>query len=200
MRVILKPGAILILLSIVGILAFVIISKKSSVVPSPVASDFVPVSSSPTPATNNVVADNFYAFGGPVLNYGKQTRMDGPDKPAGNATYYRYTIQKVPKDIWEVSTGAQSMRAISAGEKLVYHIWARSSTKNVVEMLVEENKTPYKRYLSERVTLTPEWKEYIFPFTITDDYPQPSGVAARVHMGASKGTIDLAGLKVLPAP
>ncbi|MBC8136411.1 MAG: hypothetical protein H8F28_11040 [Fibrella sp.] len=199
MQIILKPGAVLVLVGVVIALsvgAFWRLGGQTAKVPDTAAAT---ASVENLPNAQSIVEPTMSGLSDAMKKAATSDAYEPVEKPGGNTQATCFTIIKPGKVSWEVSTGAAATRPVKQGSELCFSVWARSATQNEVELVLERNGEPFDRYLSESVTLTPEWKEYGYLCTVTNDFPERAGVAARVHMASTAGVVELAGLKVVPA-
>jgi hypothetical protein len=91
-------------------------------------------------------------------------------------------IKEVPQDVL-------------AGKNMVVHFWGRSLQNTPVWLIFEEGKSPHTPELQQKVTLTPEWKQYELPFRTSRDHINPHANFC-IKAGIQAGEIEVAGIYV----
>ena len=162
---------------------------------------------------------------GPV---GSQNLIAMPDfPPQGRETWQIPRIARLQESYFDATVGGVSRKAgrfvakpepgemphriwmaciadapIKRDEVLTARAWLRSPDSNPVTMRIQEAREQAdgerKAFCSEKLTLTPDWKEYEVRGTARRDY-DPKEVGVYFHLGHAPGTIEMTGVRLLSA-
>lgn len=107
-------------------------------------------------------------------------------------------IYKSTPQYYQVQLTHNLEAAIPAKASLHYQLWARSTTKNPVHIVIEKQSAPYTHYLDQVITLTPTWKHYDFKTTVPTAYG-PNGLAGRLQFGQKAGSVEFKSITITTA-
>jgi len=112
----------------------------------------------------------------------------------GDGPQLRITIHHAQDPYYRIQLSHEIPTSVPDGDLVRYHFWGRSATNNRIRAVVEQALSPWKRVIDGDVRLTSNWKEYSF-LQPTPGYG-PSGLAARMQVGQSEGTVELSSVTV----
>lgn len=200
MRVILKPGAVMILVGVLVLLGVIAFFRSREQVAEPSSAVNVAPPTPKATAKGSAVEPVMWALSNDMKKIAMSEVFAPQEKPGNSIQATRYTIKKPGKNPWDISVGAISTEPMPKDSQMRFSVWARSTTKNKIELTFERSKEPYERSFSQIVTLTPEWKEYGASFKVANDFSEIKSASAKVHMSFAPGVVELASLKVIPEP
>ncbi|MCL2742910.1 MAG: endo-1,4-beta-xylanase [Planctomycetaceae bacterium] len=114
----------------------------------------------------------------------------------------RCEITGQPQQSWDIQFQFRITRKVVKNEVLLARFWARSidvqteTGSAVIRPLFEMAGPPHNKSLSVDLTITPEWKEYFFPFKSLDNY-DAGKAGGGFHLGFPKQTVEIAGYSLL---
>ena len=121
-----------------------------------------------------------------------QAMIEGQSVPA-----VRLEIPDKAENPWEIKIATPNPRAVVGGDTVALRAWARSATDNLVTFVFQKSSGDYKKYISQPVKLTPEWKEYRFVGQLDGASGLPAdGSNFELQLGHDKGTVELAKVRV----
>jgi hypothetical protein len=133
---------------------------------------------------------------------GASTIVSDPTTPNAEKRYLHAVIKQIdPAQFWDVQILRDAQVDVPAGQDLVLQLVARSATKNPVEVGFIRAGADYHADLSQKLTLTPNWKTYTVPFKASRTYLHATageGASVCLHCGQRIGTIDVAALQAFP--
>ena len=121
-----------------------------------------------------------------------------------NATIDGETVPAVKLDIaeksanaWNVKIATTNPKPLVGGDTIAVRAWARSSTENTVSFIFQKSSGNYQKFVNQSAKLTPGWKEYRFVGQLDGAAGLVGGGSNfEVQLGASKGTVELARVRV----
>jgi endo-1,4-beta-xylanase len=96
---------------------------------------------------------------------------------------------------WTVQFGQQCTAAVRKGDAVYFRAWLRSPDKSTIAFIYEMAAAPNTKYISQKVTLTPEWREYRFMGRAPATFA-PAQSQAKFFLGYGKGTVEVADVRV----
>jgi hypothetical protein len=116
--------------------------------------------------------------------------------PGSNKHAVHLTVSQVdPAKFWCAQMIKEVPQDVLAGKNMVVHFWGRSLQNTPVWLIFEEGKSPHTPELQQKVTLTPEWKQYELPFRTSRDHINPHANFC-IKAGIQAGEIEVAGIYV----
>ncbi|MBC7809074.1 MAG: hypothetical protein H7145_23305 [Akkermansiaceae bacterium] len=116
--------------------------------------------------------------------------------PGTNKHAVHLTVSQVdPAKFWSAQMIKEVPQDVMSGKEMVVHFWGRSLQSTPVWLIFEEGKSPHTPELQQKVTLTPEWKQYELPFRTTRDHIAPHANFC-IKAGIQPGEIEVAGIYV----
>ncbi len=208
MRIIIKPvGAIILVIALVILVALLMFKSRSA--NKVMAASAAPGAGGPT--TKPVVPSPLAAVpSGSVIDPEKtkwklvtqspaEATMEetiSAELPGSNKHAVHVVVTKVdPAKFWAAQMIKEVPQNVLGGKEMVVHFWGRSVQKTPVWVIFEDGKVPHTPELQEKVTLSPEWKQYELPFTTTADHTTPPANFC-IKAGIQPGEIEVAGIYV----
>ncbi len=104
----------------------------------------------------------------------------------------KITLTALPPNYWDAQLKTETPAPLAAGTTARFRFWGRSKTRNLIYAVYEHHAEPYEKFLSQIITLTPEWREYKIVFTTPRAIPADfTGV--RFQLGLKTGEFEFAG-------
>jgi len=184
MKVILKPGAIVVLAAILAtLLVLVALRRGATDAGSKSAAD---------PARGGLLTPLFF----PYRMMKDDTGATEEEIPSvvvnGSPTVLlRATVKHPSQNSWDVQAGMPMGVSVAAGERFDFIVWARSRTKSRASFQFQQTKQPYTHFLERTETLTPEWKRYHYVFSVPKAFPVTE-TSAVLFFGQDAGEIEVA--------
>jgi GH35 family endo-1,4-beta-xylanase len=104
------------------------------------------------------------------------------------------TANASPATPWNAQLSVTVPAAVANNQFLRFRLWARSATRNRIELVHELNRDPYSKSLSYLLVLTPEWREVAIPYPASAYAANDS--ALRIRVGYDAGVVELAGTRL----
>ncbi len=118
------------------------------------------------------------------------------DLPANNKHAVHVQVTTVdPKKFWAAQIIKQVPQEVHASRSMTVHFWGRSAQHTPVWVIFEEGKPPHTPELQQKVTFSPEWKQYEIPFRTTREHVKPHANFC-IKAGIQPGEIEVAGIYV----
>ncbi len=120
-----------------------------------------------------------------------------PAIPNGHGPVARLTTAARPQNPWEARFGATNPMAVNGADAIAVRLWARSPTKNRIGVIFQQSTAPHDKFVSQTVTLSPDWKELRF-VGIIDNARNflPGGSNFEIHAGYGAGRVEIANVRV----
>ncbi|MBC8104306.1 MAG: hypothetical protein H7Z41_17155 [Cytophagales bacterium] len=212
MRVILKPGGLVLITLALTALAILAFGKWKNPVPEKGASAAVAARSAKNPrrasgdrtATGKGAAGSLISPTAEKWSLATQPPADADmtlfvadDLPGNDKHALHLNIRAVDANkFWAAQLIKRVPIAVKSGHSVNVHFYGRSKTGNSTYVVFEEGNIPHTPELSQQVQFTPQWKEYNFPFVTKKDH---SEVHANFCLKASitPGELDIAQLNLV---
>ncbi|WP_069961986.1 carbohydrate binding domain-containing protein [Lacunisphaera limnophila] len=95
---------------------------------------------------------------------GATARIDVvPDGPAGHPAL-RFEVLSVSDQSWRLQW-SQKRISITQGRPYVLTFWARAKNAGAINVTCMQNHAPWDHATQAKFELTPEWRQFEFPFT-----------------------------------
>lgn len=118
------------------------------------------------------------------------------DLPIDNKHAVHLVVTAIdPAKFWAAQLVKDVPQDVRANRNMVVHFWGRSKQSTPIWLIFEEGKPPHTPELQQKVTLSPEWKQYELPFRTTRDHINPHGSFC-IKAGIQAGEIEVAGIYV----
>jgi hypothetical protein len=119
------------------------------------------------------------------------------DLPAGLQHSLHLEVTAVdPNKYWCAQLLKTVPQPVEGNHNLTVQFWGRSSKKTAVYIVFEEGVSPHTAELQKQVRFTPEWRQYEFPFRTTKDHTDIHATFC-VKAGIQAGEIDIANMHVV---
>ncbi|MBC8143850.1 MAG: hypothetical protein H7Y38_20655, partial [Armatimonadetes bacterium] len=178
MRIIIKPvGAIVIVFALIALAGMLYAKSRISSPKSAAQKSGSPVSKSvakaekSTPRKNNInstVIDpnaTKWKLVTQAPAVAAMTDILVSELPGDNKHAVRLIVDEVdPAKFWCAQMIKEVPQDVLSGKNMVVHFWGRSPKNTSVWFIFEEGKSPHAPELQQKVTFTPEWKQYKLPF------------------------------------
>jgi hypothetical protein len=208
MRIVIKPLGAILLVATIAVLAFLAVTNGRRFLGTSSPPPATPTSASVEPAgeVKRVPLKNqVEVLPGPggileasviraVPPEAAITLIPAEGKPGGFDKAMRVDVKLKPASAWTVQVIRETKVPVKEGQKLTARFWARSPNQHTINAVFERSDAPYTRSLDKQVKLTPEWKEYSFPFT-TPAYAS-HGAKFDIQAGTETGIFEIAGVQV----
>lgn len=96
---------------------------------------------------------------------------------------------------WTHIIGAPIPTSVSVGDVLVVKARMRSNRRNPVSFHLEESTEPNRKFLSAKVSLTPEWQSFTFAGRATQSF-EPGESQLAIFLGEAVGRIEIEAIAV----
>lgn len=206
MRVILKPGGLLALATLLVVIlsgVYMLGQVKGTREREPGARPQGVANASPRPMPQSPgrkgnlfpeTGGKFYTEKGAVATQTPLSTKDAPAQPA-----FRFDIQKVDKEDWNIGYNQKVLGAsFNKGDKVRLSVWARSTDKCLLTLIMQKDAPPFPHCWKVYLRPTPEWKQYSYEFQ-TDTYGNDQTLV-NCFMGTQAGTVELAGFTLERIP
>jgi len=204
MRIILKPGGILLITTALFCLAgTVLLPMRQSASPAsaapgrPSGADQLTAGVASPPhsslAEGGLCSEEtwrFYTENGGKATTALLSESDLPARPA-----HHFEVQQIGSSPWNVGFNNGLIAPVAPGTRLRLHFWGRSSSRLQICTILQRNVPPYPHAWKQYLTLTPDWKEYDITFVCTESYA-PGEAILSFFLGFNTGSIDLAGIRL----
>lgn len=202
MRIIIKPvGAIFLVVALVTLAGLLFAKSRSTKVAGASPTSTKSASGNTTRRSNasNSVINPESTKWNLVTQPPAQAVMENTivaELPATNKHAVHLTVTQVdPAKFWSAQMIKEVPQDVKAGKNMVVHFWGRSLQSTPVWLIFEEGKSPHTPELQQKVTLTPQWKQYELPFKTTRDHIAPHANFC-IKAGIQPGEIEVAGIYV----
>lgn len=101
-----------------------------------------------------------------------------------------------PKTSWHVQAYCGLNREFKKGEKWELHFKGRSPEQNKMQAVFELIREPFTSELNKPVSLTKEWTAYSFPFVVKNQYA-PREAKVGFQVGLAEGTYEFADVELV---
>jgi hypothetical protein len=120
-----------------------------------------------------------------------------PELPAGSQHSLHLEVTAVdPNKYWCAQLLKKVPQAVEGNHNLTVQFWGRSVKKTAVYVVFEEGLSPHTAELQKNVRLTPEWRQYQFPFRTTKDHTDTHANFC-IKAGLEVGEIEIANMHVV---
>ena len=209
MKIILKPGGI----ALVGILfasGGIVLFRARSSEPRAIAA-VSPASSPESNASLAIPSLHQPLSGESVIDPDKQgwTLMTqkpavalmrlttDPRLPPNQSHMLHLEVSAVdPNKYWSAQLLKQVPQAVPGNHNLLVQFWGRSKKETPFFLVFEEGAPPHTAELQKRITLSPEWRQYQFPFRTTKDHTEIHANFC-IKAGIQPGELDIANIHVV---
>jgi hypothetical protein len=96
---------------------------------------------------------------------------------------------------WSVQMSQRIKKPMKAGDRIEFRGWLRSPESVVLYIYVETADPPYDKIVMDRLSLTPEWKEYTITRTIKGDCAADTMIL-NFHFGVIPGAVAMANFRL----
>lgn len=96
---------------------------------------------------------------------------------------------------WHLQLGQAIDHPVRRGDAVYFRAWLRSPEHCTVAFIFEMAAEPHTKYISQRVSLTPDWREYRFMGRAGSNF-RPGESQAKFFLGYDAGTVEIAGVRV----
>jgi tetratricopeptide (TPR) repeat protein len=108
-----------------------------------------------------------------------------------------FDVQAIGRDGWNVQC-YQSGVDLQDGRGYLLSLWARSDRKRPLHLDIIMDKPNWRRVgVTTTVSLTPQWRKYLLPFT--SDKPEPAHSRVSVILGEALGPVELCAISLRPS-
>lgn len=199
MRVILKPGGVLLILGALVALTMLFVfrnGKRGTEIPG---NDTVAVKSVGTaPGKTASLLANGDFLESPAVGWNYSNAFPIAVKgsvPDGSAQYL--CLPFVPKDdkAWSTLMSQKINAPFKAGERIEFRGWFRSRESLKLSAYVETVTSPHKKMVSGHFVLTPDWKEYSAVGTVKENHAAGE-IQFDIHFGVVPGTVEMADFRL----
>ncbi len=118
-----------------------------------------------------------------VGGFTKAVRLEVKPKPGGQP--------------WDVGLGASVGVPLAAGQTVRVMAWLRSPESCPVSFVYQLSQAPYTNFANQLAALTPAWKQYAMQATLARDFA-PGETAVSFQLGRQAGTVEVAGVRLMP--
>lgn len=217
MKVILKPGGLIVLLALVvgggiGLTKLRPAAQSPDTAPAPTGAGKPARKTTTSAEPTAAVTGNAKPLGGSsLIDPNKQEwtlvtqkpaaasmkLQTSSDLPAGLQHSLHLEVTAVdPNKYWCAQLLKTVPQAVEGNHNLTVQFWGRSSKKTAVYIVFEEGVSPHTAELQKQVRFTPEWRQYEFPFRTTKDHTDVHATFC-VKAGIEPGEIDIANMHVV---
>lgn len=198
MKIILKPGgyAILGILLVSGSIA--LFQTRSGQSTSTASASSLPANR-PIPGGKSVIDPNKQEWTLVTQKpaSGTMRLTTDPALPKGQQHALHLEVRTVdPNKYWSAQLLKQVPQAVEGNHNLTVQFWGRSKKATPVFLVFEEGVSPHAAELQKRIKLTPEWRQYEFPFRTTKDHTEVHANFC-LKAGIQPGELDIANMHVV---
>lgn len=119
------------------------------------------------------------------------------DLPAGQQHSLHLDVTAVdPNKYWCAQLLKTVPQAVEGNHNLTVQFWGRSVKKTAVYIVFEDGISPHTAEFQKQVRFTPEWRQYQFPFRTTKDHIETHATFC-VKAGIEPGEIEIANMHVV---
>ncbi|WP_395142825.1 hypothetical protein [Armatimonas sp.] len=207
MKVILKPGGLVVLL-VLTVAGGIGLTKLR---PTPESADknlpstksskelATPVTSAQKPLTGASLIDPTRQGWNLIVQkpaLGTMKLQISPDLPVGQQHSLHLEVTAIdPNKYWCAQLLKTVPQAVEGNHNLTVQFWGRSAKKTAVYIVFEEGVSPHTAEFQKQVRFTPEWRQYQFPFRTTKDHTDVHATFC-VKAGIEPGEIEIANMHV----
>jgi hypothetical protein len=115
--------------------------------------------------------------------------------PYGTPQYMRHQFVPEGSHPWSVQMSQRIKKPLKAGDHVEFRGWLRSPESVVLYFYIETAEPPHDKIVSDRLNLTPEWKEYTVVRTIKKDCDADTMIL-NIHFGVIPGAVAMANFRL----
>lgn len=109
-------------------------------------------------------------------------------------------IEQAGNNAWDAGGGLDNVATIDAGDVLLAVVWLKGSDAAVdngtISFFFEENGDDYSKDFEFSIPLSPEWRQYLVPFTASRTY-QPSEGKLGFHFAQMPQRVHIGGITLI---